>query len=210
MTSTIVPARLRLIVVALVATITVGIAPAQAGDSGVNTGKHNRATARVTTDDATRFDLAIGARENRGRLINETNTALAYARCAGCRGIAIAFQVVVVQNEPKRIMPENRAVAVNEECTRCSTLAIAYQFVVGRGEPVELTATGRRQLAEIYGGLNGLQDDHRELGDDELRAHADAYATQVREVLDTELVARDDGKRSNETPRVDRQERRGG
>lgn len=202
--------RLRLVAVAVAAGVTLGIAPAQAGDSGVSTAKHNRANVRITTDDASRLHLAIGARENRSRVVNERNTASAYAKCVGCRGVAIAFQLVVVQGQPKRVVPENLAVAVNDECTRCSTLAIAYQFVVGRGEPVELTRTGRTRLAEIHAGLNELEDDYRELTDDEIEARADAYAMQVREVLDTELVTRDNGRRSNEAPRVDREERRGG
>lgn len=207
MTRTALPSRLRLIALALAATVAVGIAPAQAGDSGVSSGKHNRATARVTSAGSSRFDLAIGARETRSNVIDEKNTASAYARCVDCRGVAIAFQLVVVQSRPKRIVPENLAVAVNDGCKRCSTLAIAYQFVVGRGEPVEVTGTGRRRLAEIYAGLNALEDDYRELSDDAVRVRADAYAAQVREVLDSELVARDDGRRSKEEPRVDREER---
>lgn len=209
MTRTVLSPRLRLIAVATVASVTLGIAPAQAGDSGVSTAKHNQAKARVTTDGASRSDLAIGAREVKGKVVDERNTASAYAKCVDCRGVAIAFQLVVVQSRPKRVVPENLAVAVNDECTRCSTLAIAYQFVVGRGEPVELTTTGRRRLAEIYAGLNALEDDYRELTDDEIEVRADGYATEVREVLDSELVARDDGRRSNEKPTVEREERRG-
>ncbi len=152
--------------------------------------KHNAAYVELApqTPDASRLDLALGLRQNDTDVVDEENSALAISRCDGCRSIAIAFQVVIVQGNPAEVRPQNVAVALNEECDGCSALALAHQFVVGRGEPARITSAGREQLYDVGRDLLRLERDYRRYTDAQISARVAGHAADVKEILDRELV----------------------
>ncbi len=84
----------------------------------------NSAAPAVRTASAVAFD---------GDNAAVTDTNLAYAtgsNCTGCRTVAVAVQVVVVEGTPSNYQPQNAAVAVNDHCTSCQTFAYAHQYVI--------------------------------------------------------------------------------
>lgn len=178
--------KLKLLLLSLLAALAIaGVANAATFSSA----KTNAARAEaLTTPHASVFDLALGLRENDTDLVDEANSAFAHSTCDGCRTVAIAFQVVIVQSRPSTVTPENVALAVNEECNGCSSLAIAHQFVVGKGEPARITSRGRKQLLAVGDDLLRLERSYEDLTDAEIQTRADADAAKVRSILSTELV----------------------
>jgi hypothetical protein len=152
------------------------------------------ATAEVSSDGAFRFDDAFRVLEFDDEVVNPGNYAYAHAvGCEGCKAVAISFQIVLVQQAPETLAPENLGLALNENCDTCDAAAGAYQFVVG-GHPVRLTERGRGQLNAIAHRVDALQ--WQRLTGPEMIAEADALADQVDSVLQTELrsVRGDDGE----------------
>ncbi|MEJ7797328.1 MAG: hypothetical protein WKF42_02425 [Solirubrobacteraceae bacterium] len=136
--------------------------------------------------------MAFGLRENASDVVDESNSATAYGNCDGCRSIAIAFQVVIVQSTRSTVTPQNVALAVNEGCSGCSALAIAHQFVVGKGEPARITRSGRRQLETVAKDLRRLEGSYTRQTNAEVESRANAAAKQVRAILDEQLVPIDE------------------
>ena len=177
--------RLIPILLAGILTVTIGAAtPAGAHEGGLR----NTAVAINTKDGASRFRLAFAIHSAAGRVVTPSNLALAYARCASCRTVAIAFQVVLVTHDPTDLSPTNLALATNDHCQSCDTLASAYQFVILTGGPVRFTERGQRQIATIKRQLSAL--DRPGLSAQEIGARVDALAGRLQLVLDTQLVAR--------------------
>ena len=177
--------RLKLLLLTLVATLSLGGAVAHA--VSFTTDKNNAALAQPTTAGASDFDMAFGLRENDSDLVDEQNTATAYANCDDCRAVAIAFQIVIVQSRPSTVTPLNLALAVNEGCSGCDALAVAHQFVVGKGEPARITSRGRRQLLVVAGDLLKIEQRYRDLTDAEIESRTSSAAARVKAILDAEL-----------------------
>lgn len=201
-------AHLRPLLLALAATFALAAAPVHA-DEDRSAAKNNQAVAEATEDGSSVFDLAFAVRQTASEVVDETNSAIAYASCAECRAVAIAFQIVIVQGSPSTVTPQNLAIAVNDQCSGCSTLALAYQFVIGRGEPVRLTRQGQQRLEQIRRDLEKLEHDYVTLANDEIRELTDAYADEVRAVLQTELVPvrEDEDDDRQRGPPIDREDR---
>jgi hypothetical protein len=193
--------RFRIALLALVLALLLG---AVAYGATFTAAKGNNAEAQATgAPNTSVFDLALGLRENDTDVVDEANSAFAHSTCDGCRSVALAYQVVIVQGTPSQVTPANVAVALNENCTGCSSLALAYQFVVGKGEPARITKSGRRQLATVGDDLLRLERSYTQYTDAEIQARADADAAKVGAILDTELVPVDAGG-----PKPDVQENR--
>jgi len=183
-------AQIRCLLLVLLVALTLCGVPAAADDGGWRNGpKDNKAVAEPRGAGSSDFDLAFSVRRTANDAVDETNTALAYANCQACRGIAVAFQIVIVQGSPGTVKPQNVAVAVNDRCPGCSVLAVAHQFVVGRGEPLEFTERGHDRLEKIRDRLEDLEDDYDELTNDQIRARTDASAVKIRDILARDLVA---------------------
>jgi hypothetical protein len=87
---------------------------------------------------------------NPGPTVSNQNYAEAYAHdCTGCRTVAAAVQVVVVEGSTTSFTPTNAALAINENCHSCQTFAYANQYVFSPLRPVELSDSAREQLAEV-------------------------------------------------------------
>ena len=123
-----------------------------------------------------------------GDVVDQTNTAIAYANCNECTTVAISVQILLVSGSPDQVTPTNLAVALNENCTECQTLASAYQFVFGTGEELRFTAEGRKQIADIRKRFKELRKSG--LTTDEIKAQADALAQELRKVLASEVTTR--------------------
>lgn len=183
--------RLQAGLAALAAAVVLGLGAGPAAPAAHAAGDDNAAVAINTKDGSSVFRFAFSLRNVAGDVVDQTNTAVAYASCEQCQTVAIALQVVLVSaSSPSTIVPQNVAIAINEGCTACATAALAYQFVVGNGGPVRLTAAGRREIARIrreFGKLRGLPLD-------QIVARTKELVARLRNVLATELVPRGSGK----------------
>lgn len=196
-------ARVRTLLLVLLAALTLCAVPAGAdGDDERRNGpKDNQAVAEAGGAGDSVLDIAFSVRETASEVVDETNTAVAYANCEACRAVAIAFQIVIVQGSPDTVTPQNVAIAVNDRCPDCSVLAISYQFVIGRGEPLEFTKQGRKRLEQLRKQFERLERDFDKLTNDEIRARTDGFATEIRDILANDLVParpRDDGDDQND------------
>lgn len=196
------PIRFKLLVLTLLAALALGGAAYAASFSAA---KADDAYAEASRAPGTSVaDLALGLRQNATETVDERNGAIAYSSGDGCRSVALAFQVVVVQGSPSTVTPKNVALALDEGCSRCTSLALAYQFVAGRGEPARLTEDGREDLGDVARDLLALERSYARLTDDEIRARAERNAAEVRRILDTELVP---VRRGGDDPDVDESRR---
>ena len=180
------PRRSRHMLGALLAAVLLAGAPAEARSSSGD----NRASAINRTDDTRVSDFAFSIDRQRGGVVDNANVAEAYASCVRCAAVAIAFHVVLVSGGPSEVRPVNVAAAVNDNCDTCDSYAGAKQFVRVTRNPVELTESGREQLAAIRHTLKQLS--RSELTALELGPKVDEQAARVRSVLDTELVPVED------------------
>lgn len=154
-----------------------GVARADGGDT--------TAVAINTRDGASIFRLAFQIRRVAGSVVDQQNAAVAFASCAECQTVAIAFQVVLAMGDVDTATPENYAIAINQDCTECTTLAAAYQFVLTTDGAVHFSAEGNQTLAELRRRLLELRD--ADLSPDEYLAELDAVAAELGRVLDEEL-----------------------
>jgi putative peptide zinc metalloprotease protein len=186
--------RLTLLLFAFVLAFATGLARPELarGDDGDDGGRSgdNAAIAINTKSGSSLFKFAFSIREVAGDVVDQTNTAVAYASCEECQTTAIAIQVVLVTGDPSVVTPQNLAVAVNENCTLCETFAGAYQIVLGTGGPVRFTDEGRRRISEIRREIRRLRKE--DLSPPELKAQLDTLVGELREVLRTELRPRGD------------------
>jgi len=158
------------------------------------------AEAEVFKDNEQVFDDAFRIVESDSEVL-DGNYAFAHAKgCESCQAVAISFQIVLVQEPPDVLKPENLAVAYNEECTSCVAAAGAYQFVVG-GRPVRLTDSGRQQLKSIRKDVDALESSGQ--SGTAMVESANVLAGKVREVLRTELRPSDDDEKGEGKARVE-------
>lgn len=148
----------------------------------------NTATATIEQDGGRSFDFKWSLLRERGGVIDHENVAQAGARCTDCRATAIAFQVLIVEGQPSKVAPVNRAVAVNDQCTRCTVYAGARQFVRVVDKPVRFTAKGALTLLDVRRDLRVLEGQDLTAG--QLAAALETQEARVLEVLQNELVPR--------------------
>ena len=108
------PRRLAALAVA-VAALALAQAPAAFADGGNDNGANDNAAVAInTTDNSSVFDLAFSIRDVMNGVVDQTNTAVAYASCNSCRSVAIAIQIVLVMgdvtsDDPDLLLPHPRA-----------------------------------------------------------------------------------------------------
>jgi len=189
-------ARRRVLTAALAALLvgaSAGTLPAIAASGG-----DTSAVAVNTKDGSTIFRFAFSVRQILGKVVDQSNTAVAYASCTECRTVAISIQVLLVSGSPDTVTPTNLALALNDGCTDCETLASAYQFVFGDGEQLRFTAEGRKQIAEIRRRFQELRKQGDSLSLEEIQTQADALAGELRQVLASEVTPRGSGRDGEE------------
>lgn len=178
----------RAVLFVLVVSVGPGAAPALAQD--------NTAAAVNTKDGKSVFKLAFSVVKTTGD-VDAKNTAVAYANCTDCRTVAAAIQIVLV-SEPGDLTPQNEALAINYQCTECETMAVAYQFVFAGGGELTLTKEGKAALHDLKKRFLALQK-RDDLSLQQIADEIGVIAAEVAEVLDTELVAKEDRKEGTTT-----------
>jgi putative peptide zinc metalloprotease protein len=104
----------------------------------------NQAAAYNTTDDSATYDLAFALVWATGDKVLNVNEAHAYASCSNCVTVAVAFQVVLIMDDARVVVPQNLSVAANYQCYQCITAAIASQLVLSVQE-----TPGQEQLRAL-------------------------------------------------------------
>jgi putative peptide zinc metalloprotease protein len=170
----------------LLAALLVLAPPARADEPGP---EDNNAIAVNTEDGASVFRLAFSVKMVANGVIDEDNHAWALASCTDCETVALAFQVVLVWNDPNIVVPHNQAVAYNDQCDYCFTYASATQIVLGFDGPVRFTDDGRRRLNELYRTLSSLEDQIGEMSPSEVIAAVNAAKAELVSILSEELVS---------------------
>ena len=174
----------RLLTLLVAALLAVGVGAAR---SDVAYAGDNAAIAVNTKDGTTVFKVAFAIRHVMSEVVTETNAAVAYNSCTDCASVAIAFELVLVENDASVISPTNIAIAFNENCATCVAVAEAYQFVLGTGGMVHFDAEGNRILAELRRRLHALRKE--DLTIDQLQAILDDISGQIADVLKNHLVS---------------------
>lgn len=114
------------------------------------------------------------------------NQNIAIARssdCVGCRTVAVAMQIVVVESSPSDFEPGNAATATNGGCDNCQTYAFAFQHFIQPGRVVYLSGSAQQDLAQLRAQV------------DEVTASSLSYVEMASELdrLFSEIVATVDG-----------------
>ncbi|MFL6131000.1 MAG: hypothetical protein ACJ73E_18310 [Mycobacteriales bacterium] len=176
------PARTAAVATAAVALSLLPVQPAMAtAGRAVDT----RAVATVDRDGAVRTDSDLDAATGPGPVSAATNISVAYARCTGCRALAVSFQVVLVRRLPADLAPTNLAVAVTDRCRRCEALSWAYQWVVVTGTDRQLSPSGRRRLHLIDRTLRSVVRSAPPAA--QLDSRVAGLAAQVQRLLATDI-----------------------
>jgi putative peptide zinc metalloprotease protein len=150
-------------------------------------GGDNAAVAVNTKDGSSLFKFAFAIHKAAQDVVDDKNSAVAYASCTSCQTVAIAIDIVLVTGQPSVFTPQNIALAVNENCNFCDTFASAYQFVVQSGGPVHFTHDGHKQLEDIRKEIAKWGKDG--LTPAQMREQLPALIDQVQQVLKTQIVS---------------------
>jgi hypothetical protein len=186
----------------LAAALAILICAAPAGVAQADRPRNNVATATIEQDGGRAFDFEWSLDRQRGGVVDHQNIAQAGARCSDCRATAIAFQIVIVQGQPEKLEPLNRAVAVNDQCTRCEVYAGARQLVRVVDKPVRFTVRGALILLDVRRDLRRLEGQDLTAG--QLATELETQEARVLDVLQNELVPRS-GKSAKTLRKHDRQ-----
>jgi putative peptide zinc metalloprotease protein len=189
---------------ALILTTILVAAGFAAGAPAQGQAQANEAIAVNLEDGAELFKFAFDVVRVNRDVVDQTNTAVAYAECEECRTIAVAFQIVLVYSDPQIVTPQNVAVAVNYECTSCETLASAYQYVYSVPEGFRFSGKARREIARIRREIRRLI--RSGLPIDEIQAEIDRLADELRTVIRDDIQRFEDRRRDRDRDDDDRDE----
>jgi putative peptide zinc metalloprotease protein len=144
-----------------------------------------------------------------GDIVDNQNAAVATsAGCTGCRTVATAVQVVLVESNAHTVVPQNIAIALNDNCTFCESMASAYQDVLSTNGIVHFTAEGEQEMSQIDQRISDLTNSS--LSFPELESQLDEQVHELWSVVDTELVHAGIGVHGTPTRRVDIERTGGG
>jgi hypothetical protein len=137
--------------------------------------------------DKTGFDLAFDTPVDGGPYVRLENRAYAFAGyCNGCRSIAIAVQIDLIEGTPRQLDLVNIGQAETRRCVGCLTVTAVHQFVVVSGaNRVWITDSGRQQLRAIKQQLSQLR--RSKAPGDEITAKIDGLMGQIVDVLIAEV-----------------------
>jgi putative peptide zinc metalloprotease protein len=141
----------------------------------------NQALAVNTTDGTVTYDLAFALVWAEGDEVLDVNEAHAYASCSNCVAVAVAFQVVLIVDDARVIVPQNLAVAANYDCYECITAAIASQLVLTVDtEPGE---EDLRALGEVWNRLIEFGRHITSFTLTQITAQLDAFKAEIVSIL---------------------------
>jgi putative peptide zinc metalloprotease protein len=144
----------------------------------------NQALAVATTDGSMTYDVAFALVWAEGDEVLNVNEAHAYASCRDCVAVAVAFQVVLIMDNARVVVPQNIAVAANYDCYRCITAAIASQLVLSvETEPGEEQL---RSLSELWGRLTTFAKSITSYSLLDIAAQLETFTSEIVAVLQGE------------------------
>ncbi|MFC7595965.1 hypothetical protein ACFQU3_11645 [Terrabacter sp. GCM10028922] len=143
----------------------------------------NQALAVNTTDGSVIYDLAFALVWAEGNEVLNVNEAHAYASCSDCVAVAVAFQVVLIMDDAKVVVPQNLAVAANYDCYQCITAAIASQLVLSvTDEPGQEKL---RALGEVWNRLTQFGGTITSYSLTEITTKLEAFKAEIVAILGT-------------------------
>ena len=146
----------------------------------------NQALAVATKDGSVSYDVAFALVWVEDDEVLNINEAHAYASCSNCVAVAVAFQVVLIMDDARVIVPQNLATAANYDCYDCITAAIASQLVLS-----VQTAPGQEQLhalGEVWGRLIEFAGTMSSHSLTEITATLESFKKQIIDILDAAPV----------------------
>lgn len=174
------PRRTRSFVAGLLATVTVLVGTAAAPASAAG-GANNVVLVSNYVDEALAARASVQVAHAPAETVTNENLATAEASCVGCRTVAVAVQVVIVEGYPSDFRPHNAAGAVNSECSFCLTVAYANQIIVQPAVMVYLDPEAQRQVHRIRTEMSAAASS--DLGLFELVAQFDFLAEQLADAV---------------------------
>ncbi len=141
----------------------------------------NQALAVATTDGSVTYDLAFALVWAEGDEVLNVNEAHAYASCSDCVAVAVAFQVVLIMDDARVVVPQNLAVAANYDCYSCITAAIASQLVLSVSE--EPGEEDLLALGEVWNRLVQFASTITSYSLTEITAQLETFKTEIVAIL---------------------------
>lgn len=131
-----------------------------------------------------------------GQSVTNQNTAQAVGQnCTGCRTVAVAVQVIIVEGYPSNFQPQNLALALNDNCTSCATFAYAYQYVLQPGHRVTISESGQERIDHIRRQID--QVTRSGLDFPTMSAKLDGLSAQLVQVTQQEMRANGDDEQGS-------------
>lgn len=119
---------------------------------------------------------------------NQNLASAQSANCVGCRTVAVAMQVILIEGDPTDFEPANAAAAVNGNCDTCQTYAYAFQYVVQPGRVVYLSGDAQQQLLALRQQVDAVAGD-TSLSYPDMKAQLEPIFAQVVQTVSQDLEA---------------------
>jgi putative peptide zinc metalloprotease protein len=148
--------RCRVAVLVVVATMGLLGAPGAVGADTAAGGANNVVLVTNKSDNAVAARGRATVSLDPGPTVGNQNLAVARASCTGCRTVAAAVQVVVVEGDVTDFQPVNAALAVNSTCQSCDTFAYANQVVLSPGRPVHMSDDAEESIAQVNRAMGAV------------------------------------------------------
>ena len=104
--------------------------------------------------------------------------------------MAVAFQVVLIEDPPDVIAPQNHSAAVNYNCLGCNTHALASQLVLA--DP-GLSDDGTEQLSALWAEIDEYGSNLEDIPPLEIQSQLEEYKGQIIDVIQADQGADEDG-----------------
>ncbi|GAC1453100.1 MAG: hypothetical protein PVSMB10_10410 [Pseudarthrobacter sp.] len=155
-------------------------------------GDGNQALAVNTTDGSVTYSAEFAlVWPEAGEPVTTRNEAYALANCTGCGAVAVAFQVVLIEDPPDVIAPQNHSAAVNYNCQGCDTHALANQLVL-TVDP-GLSDDGTEQLSALWDEIDEYGSNLEDIPPSEIQSQLEEYKGQIIDVIQADQGSGEDG-----------------
>ena len=151
-------------------------------------GANNVVLVSNTVDGSTTARDGVQVAYDPGDTVANQNVASSKGTdCTGCRTVAVAMQVVVVESSPSDFEPHNAAAATNNNCSGCTTYAFAFQYVVQPGRVVYISSTGQQRLASLRRQVDTVTASS--LSYDDMKAQLESLFVQIVQTVNDDMRA---------------------
>jgi hypothetical protein len=179
---------LRVATLVLATAIAALIAPApSAGASGAGGADNVVLTTNTVDGNAVARDNVQVAYDPGDTVANQNIASARSTSCTGCRTVAVAMQIVIVESTPSDFEPGNAAAATNGGCDSCDTYAYAFQHIIQTGRVVYLSGAGQRHLAELRAQVDAVT--RSSLSYLDMKAQLEGLFAQIIDTVSNDLRA---------------------